>query len=256
MPKEMNNMRIIQKDSGKLIFSANMKESLANAIRRSVLEVPVLAIDEVEIYKNDSALYDETVAHRLGLVPIKMESDMNLKKDCTCDGKGCGKCSVQLKLVAKGPGMVYSGELKGKGEVVYDNIPITLLREDQELELVATAVLGMGTEHAKFSPGLAYYRNLAEIEIKNCDACKECVKACPLGLISVDKKAEIKEAWKCDLCEVCVETCKKKGKDAIKIKPSEELVFFVESFGQMDAKDIFIEAVKALKSNLKEAEKA
>ena len=49
----------------------DMPVSLANAIRRSVLEIPIMAIDNVEISKNDSALYDEIIAHRLGLIPIK-----------------------------------------------------------------------------------------------------------------------------------------------------------------------------------------
>ena len=249
--------RIIQKDRDKLIFTASVSESLANAIRRSVLEIPVLAIDDVEIWKNDSVLYDEIIAHRLGLIPLVSDKDMNLKEDCTCEGKGCAKCSVQLKLQAKGPGMIYSGELKGKAKPVYDNIPITLLREGQELELVATSVLGRGTEHAKFVPGLVYYRNLADIEIKNCDGCRECAEACPLGLISVEgKRAEVKDSWKCDLCEACVEACKEKGSGAIKISPSEEIIFFIESFGNMDAKEILAEAVKSLKENLKAVEKA
>lgn len=249
-------INLIQKDKEKLIFTADISESLANAIRRSVLEIPVLAIDEVEIYKNDSALYDEIIAHRLGLVPLKTEKGMNLKEDCSCEGKGCAKCTVQLKLQAKGEGLVYSSSLKGKAEVVYDKIPITLLREEQEIELVASAILGKGIEHAKFSPGLVYYRNLADIEIKNCDGCKECAEACPLGLIEVNKKPEIKDLWRCDSCGMCAEKCKEKGKDAITIKPSSELVFFIESWGQMDSKDIFIEAVKALKENLKQVEKA
>lgn len=249
--------KIIQKDKEKLIFTSKISESLANAIRRSVLEIPVLAIDDVEIYKNDSALYDEIIAHRLGLIPLVSEKDMNLKEDCSCGGKGCGKCSIQLKLQAKGPGVVYSKDLKGKAEVVYPNIPITLLREDQELEFVATAILGKGTEHAKFVPGLVYYRNLAEIEIKNCDACKECVEVCPLGLFSLEgKKVEVKDSWKCDFCDTCVEACKEKGNDAITIRPSEEIIFFIESFGNMDAKDILVDAVKALKENLKQVEKA
>jgi DNA-directed RNA polymerase subunit D len=248
---------IIQKEKEKMIFSSEISESLANAIRRSVMEIPVLAIDEVEIYKNDSVLYDEIVAHRLGLVPLKMEKDMNLKDECTCEGKGCAKCTVELKLVASGPGIVYSGSLKGKIKPVFDDIPITLLREDQELELVAFARLGTGKEHAKFSPGLVHYRNLAEIEIKNCDACEKCVEACPLGLLKLKgKKMEVENIWKCDLCEACVEACKKEGSDAITVKQGKEIIFFIESWGQMEAKEIFHEAVKALKSNLKKVEKA
>jgi len=249
-------MNIIRKDKEKVIFSVEMTESLANAIRRSVNEIPVLAIDEVELYKNDSVLYDEIVAHRLGLIPLKMEKGMNMKSECSCKGEGCAKCTVQLKLVVSKPGYVYSSDLKGKADVVHGNIPITFLREDQEIEVVATAILGKATEHAKFSPGLVYYRKLANVEVKNCNACKECVDACPLKLISVEKKAEVKDVWKCDLCESCVEACKKSGSDAIKITPSNEMVFFVESFGQLDAKDILIQAVEALKDNLKVVEKA
>ena len=56
-----------------LVLRVHADESLANAVRRSVAEVPTLAIDEVEIYKNDSPLYDEMLALRLGLVPLKTE---------------------------------------------------------------------------------------------------------------------------------------------------------------------------------------
>lgn len=243
-------MKIIQKSKEKIVFIAEAEESLANAIRRSANEIPILAIDEVEIFKNDSVLYDEVIAHRLGLVPLKTEK-MVLREDCSCKGEGCAKCSVQLKLSATGPKIVHSSDLKGKAEVVYEDMPITMLRDGQELELVAYARAGKQREHAKFSPGLVYYRNLAEIEIKNCDGCKNCVEVCPLGLISVDKKAEIKEAWKCDMCNACVEKC-----DAIKITQGKEIIFFIESWGQIEAKEILSEAIDALKENLKIVEKA
>jgi len=249
-------MKIIQKTKEKIIFQAEIDEGLANAIRRSVNEIPILAIDEVEIYKNDSALYDEIIANRLGLVPLVSEKSMNFFQDCSCKGKGCGKCTVELKLAKKGPCVVYASDFKGKADVVYGKIPIVNLNEDQELELVAYARLGRGKEHAKFSPGLVYYRNLADIEVKNIDAFKKCVEACPLGLLSYDKKAEVKDVWKCDLCESCVEACKKDNSDAIKIKPSSELVFFIESWGMIEAKDIFLQALDALRDNLKIVRKA
>ena len=62
-----------QNQTDKLIIRSEISESLANAIRRSVSEVSTLAISEVEIFKNDSALYDEMLAHRVGLVPIVNE---------------------------------------------------------------------------------------------------------------------------------------------------------------------------------------
>ena len=72
-------MEVIQNTQEKLVLRIEAKESLANALRRSIAEVPTLAIDEVEIYKNDSALYDEMIAHRLGLIPLVTEKSMTQK---------------------------------------------------------------------------------------------------------------------------------------------------------------------------------
>lgn len=144
-------MEIIENKDNQIIFKTEITESLANAIRRYFDEVPVLAIDEVEISKNDSSLYDETIAHRLGLVPLKM--DKKVKK-------------VKLKLSVKKEGFVYSGELSPK-KVVYEGIPLTLLNKGQEIELVATACQGKGSEHSKFSPGLMFYRDNINPEEEN-----------------------------------------------------------------------------------------
>ena len=253
-------MAMLQKSKEKIVFSieaGESAESLANAIRRSVSDIPILAIDEVEFYKNDSALYDEIIAHRLGLVPLKMENLTEFEK-CSCKGKGCGKCTIQLKLTATGPCTVYSKSLKGGAKPVYENIPIVILDKGQELELVAKARLGRGAEHVKFSPGLVFYRNKAEIIIdRECDLCEECVKACPLKILAKDKKISAKDIEQCDLCEACVEACKKKkkGKSYITIKPTNEIIFFIESWGQIEAKEILQEAVKTLNKNLGEVDK-
>ncbi len=245
-------MKIIKKDKEKIVFIEEIDESLANAIRRSALEIPILAIDEVEIHKNDSALYDEIIAHRLGLIPLENPKAMDLKENCSCSGKGCSKCTVQLKLVAKGPYTVYSKDLKGKVKVVYDKIPIVILKEGQELEAIGFATQGKGIEHAKYSPGLIYYRNLAEIKIKkDTKLKKEIIESCPHGIIT-EKGVDEKDRYKCDLCEACVE----KSKGDIEIIPTKEIIFFVESFGQIKAEEILVEAIKALKSNLKSVEKA
>ena len=124
-------MKIIRKKADKLSFSVELEDSLANAIRRYVNQIPVVAVDEIEISKNDSALYDETLAHRIGLIPLKAK-------------KQTGK----MKLESKKEGIVYSGELKGDAEVVYDKIPITLLDKGQEFEIKATLKSGKGSEHA------------------------------------------------------------------------------------------------------------
>ncbi len=246
---------LIKKSEEKIIFSIIVNQTLANAIRRSVNEILTPAIETVEFYKNDSVLYDEIIAHRLGLIPLKKEKLREIDK-CSCKGKGCSKCSIDLKLKAKGPCTVYSGDLKGKAKIIFEKMPIIILEKDQELELVARVNVGRSLDHAKFSPGMIYYHNVAEIEInKECDLCKACVEACPRSVLSGDKKIEIKDVYKCDLCEACVEECKKHGKNAIKIRPGKEIIFFIESFGQSDAKSVFIDAINALAVNLKDLAK-
>jgi DNA-directed RNA polymerase subunit D len=251
-------IKIISKSDEKLSFTIDVSESLANAIRRSASEIPILAIDEVEIFKNDSALFDEILAHRLGLVPIVTGKEFTERDKCSCKGKGCNKCSADLKIQTKGPLTVYSGELKGRVKPVYDNIPIVSLEQNQEVELVATVKLGKGVEHSKYSPGLVYYRNLAKIEVdKNCDGCDKCIEACPQKILyKQGSKIAVKDINKCDLCEVCVEECKKCGKNAIKIEKASELTFFIESWGQINAKDIFLDAIDTLNENLKVLSKA
>ena len=64
------------KDSGKSTFLLKSSSAgYSNALRRIMLnEVPVIAIEDVEIKKNSSALYDEMVASRLGLTVLTTDS--------------------------------------------------------------------------------------------------------------------------------------------------------------------------------------
>lgn len=250
-------VKTIQSDENKLVFVLKgINSDIANAIRRSVYDVPVLAIDEVEISKNDSALYDEMIALRLGLVPLRAEKKtFTEKNECSCKEKGCAKCTASLTLKAKGPCTVYSGDLKSKTvEVVYPDMPIVTLQEGQELEIVADARLGKGKEHVKYSPGLVWFRQYPQIEIpKECESCKECADVCPKKVYSFDKKLIIKNLEACDLCDACAEECRKKGMQPIKISGSnEDYIFYIESFGQISPKEIVIEALDAIEKNVNE----
>lgn len=230
-------METVENTQEKLILRTDANYTLANAIRRSIDEIPVLAFDEVEIFANDSALYDEYLAHRIGLIPLKTEKKMG------------ESTKITMKLKKTGPGWIYSGNLKGGAKVVYDNIPLTLLEERQEIELVATAALGKGIEHAKYSPGLCYYRDLLEINASKPEIEKIIKEA--KGAIKPEKKGS---SWICDLPEADVDKIKESDKDAV--KESGEILIFIESWGQISAKDILSNALDVLDENLDEFEKA
>ncbi len=236
-------MKITNKKDNKISFVAEIEESLANSIRRYTNQIPVMAIDEVEISLNDSPLYDETIAHRMALIPLKSE-----KKE----GK---KEPFKLKLNSKKEGIVYSGELIGPIKQVYDKIPITVLKKGQELEIVAFVKSGKGTEHSKFSPGLMFYRNIVDLKI-NKDCPKEVVEVCPQKILGLENgKIIVKDNYLCDICDSCVEECKKQGKEPIQIVPTKELMISIESFGQISVEDIFKKAINVLKKDLTEASK-
>ena len=95
------------KGTGRITFLLkNSNPATANAIRRLIIErVPTMAIYEVEYTKNSSALYDEIVAHRLGLIPLK--TDLKGYDLIGEDGVINNKNSVILTLSAKGPCIVY-----------------------------------------------------------------------------------------------------------------------------------------------------
>jgi DNA-directed RNA polymerase subunit D len=236
-------MKTVNKKYNQITFTVEIDESLANAIRRYVDQIPVLAIDEVEISKNDSPLYDETVAHRIGLIPLKMDKGMN------------EKTTEQLALIAKKDGVIYSEELKGKVSPVYDKIPITVLKTGQELEILATARVGKGSKHSKFSPGFMFYRDAVKVKIDK-DCPKDVVNVCPRKILILDNgKVSITDENQCDMCEACTDFCRKAKKNSIELTPSKELVITVESFGQMAEEDIFKKAIEALKDDLKEVAK-
>ena len=230
-------MENISKSEGKYVFKANIDDSLINSIRRYVGQIQIAAIDDVEISKNDSPLYDETVAHRIGLIPLKMDKSVNEKTE------------MELKLTTKGESMVYSGELKGALGVVYDRIPITSLGEEGELQIVAYAKAGKGSEHSKFSPGLMYYRHVVEIKT-DADLYEKLKEQIPSSQIKKEgKSVVVLDNQKKEVSGICEEICREEGK-TVEIIPKEELIITVESFGQLEISEIMKKIISTFKKDL------
>ncbi len=156
------DIKVLSKDQDTLRFVlSGVKPAFANALRRiMVSEVPVMAIDDVMILENNSVMYDEILAHRLGLIPITTDLESyNLPEECTCKSElGCSKCraSLSLEIEASDPvEVVYTSHLKPENpeiRPVSDKIPIVKLAQGQRVKLEAFARLGKGRTHAKWQP--------------------------------------------------------------------------------------------------------
>lgn len=140
----------------------DVNASVANALRRVMLsEVPCLSIEDVTFLENTSSFYDEIIAHRLGLVPIRTDLKLfNFREKCTCGGAGCASCTLKLTLEKDGPCTVYSHDLKPEDPKLkpQEGIPILKLGNGQKITIEAEAILGTGKTNAKWQSAIVSYK--------------------------------------------------------------------------------------------------
>ncbi|KAF9666551.1 hypothetical protein SADUNF_Sadunf16G0240700 [Salix dunnii] len=115
--RENFRIKIIALDKDKMEFDMiGIDAAVANAFRRILIsEVPTMAIEKVFIANNTSVIQDEVLAHRLGLIPIKV--DPRLFEYLSANDTPNEKNTIVLKLHARcNQGQprhtVYSQELK------------------------------------------------------------------------------------------------------------------------------------------------
>lgn len=251
---------IIKKDENQLqMIIENVDVALVNAIRRiCMVEVPTMAIETVEIYKNESRIFDEALAHRLGLVPLKTDIDsLVLKEECDCEGY-CPRCSVTLTLKEEGPKVVHTGDLKSEDPQivpVHETIPLLKLREGEGVELEAIAQLGIGSEHAKWQPTTScayqYYPQIT-IDQDKCEVCATCALECPRNVFEFDEKKNIiiiKDLENCTMCKTCMKDC---PAQAVSVEGREDkFIFRIETDGSLSPEEVLTRACDILsaKSN-------
>ncbi len=242
--------------------------AFANAFRRAMIgEVPTLAIEDVRIYDNTSALFDEMLAHRLGLIPLKTDlSSYTTQETCSCGGAGCPGCTSTYTLSVEGPRTVMSSDLipqDPKATPVHANIPIVKLTKGQKLVVEARAVLNTGRAHAKWQPILICgYKNHPAISVSDaCDACSLCVDECPRGILAVKgKKIQVVEGKlpDCSMCRLCERACLGSGigdEPAIRIAAEKDrYIFTVESDGSLTVKEIMNRALQYIREQADELE--
>ena len=152
--------------------------SFINSIRRSLVSmVPCLAIHEVDFhmgslgsyvdeksgeekeYESISAMFNEILAHRLGMLPIPTDA-----KTIEAFGDSVNDESKQpdimYSLHKQGPCTVYSGDLEPVNgdtslNIPETNVPIVKLTEGQAILVYAKAKMGTGEQHAKWQTAVA-----------------------------------------------------------------------------------------------------
>ncbi len=229
--------------------------AFANVMRRVMIEsVPTMAIDTVEFKENGSILYDEIIAHRLGMIPIKTDlKSYTLPLQCKCKGEGCARCTLKMTLKAKGPCVVYASDIKSKDPKVkpaFGDMPIVKLLKGQELEIEATATLGQGKQHVKWSPGLAWYVYEPIITVNN-DSPKfaECKSKLPPQIFDKNGKIDKKLITGNNLVDACDGICP----EVVKIEYNpENFLFSIEPWGQLSPKEIATAAADILLESLNE----
>jgi len=247
--------KMLEEDASHVkILITNTLPAVTNAVRRIVLgEVPVMAIDSVTMYENTSAMFDEYITHRLGLIPLTTEPEAYKTPEACCGGN-CASCSVDMNLDESGPKMVYSSSLKTndpKVKPVSGKIPIIELGPGERLRLEAKAVLGTGEKNAKWQAGHAHYHYITDYAISNakCAVCGTALKAA-----KGDAEPGSKE-WEPKVCAACEKAMDALGKKKIPNKRDRTaFVFTVETNGQTTAKQVVETAIKILGQKVKDLE--
>ncbi len=252
----MMKISTLKKSKEKLILLIEgTTASYINTIRRLIIaEVPVMAIEDVEFRQNDSVLYDEMLSLRLGLIPIKTDlKSYDLPNECSCQGAGCAKCQLKMTLKVAGPKSVYAKDLKSadpKIVPVYPEMPIVKLLEGQKVELEATAILGKGKEHMKWSPALATFRAMPLITAEK-DVNKDIINNNSKVLSITGNKVKILNHLKYNpSLEQDLE------ENGFNIDYSNtDFIFTIESWGQLKPKIIFEQAISEYSKILKTTQK-
>jgi len=195
----MVKTKVIEESDEKIrILLTDTDRAFVNSIRRTLIsDTPKMAIDTVrfemgttemdgEVWETDGPLPDEMIAQRLAMLPIPTRHDEFYFQDScpTCselvdEDRGCPLCTMLFTCKSFGSEegrMVTAGDMHFLGEEhlnipeKYLTIPITKLFRGQMIEFYATAVMGRGRDHAKWSPvcGIAFTpRYIGVINIKS-----------------------------------------------------------------------------------------
>ncbi|MDR0309945.1 MAG: DNA-directed RNA polymerase subunit D [Candidatus Methanoplasma sp.] len=244
----------------------NSSPAMANALRRTMLvDIPKMAIDKVEFhlgpimaddkeYESVTPLFDEIVAHRLGMVPVPTDHELfTFQEECACGGEGCPSCTIMYSLNKIGPCTVLSGDMTplGNQELAAKDafIPIVELTDGQAVLIYATAVMGTARKHVKWQAAFGVgYKYLPIVTIDESRAgdisTLRSIEVCPRGVFEIKSgKLKVRDVLNCGMCRECEVI----SRGAVKVDSNDISFYFkYETDGSLTAQQVLDTALKIL----------
>lgn len=185
---------------------------------------------------------------------VKCERNPNAPKDSTDPNELYINSNVYAKDLKYVPFGQQEEYMKPAPSAVYPDILLAKLRPGQEIELVAYAQLGIGSDHAKFSPvATASYRLLPRIDIIGApisgQQAKRFQKHFPSGVIGIDNKGEayVADARKDTVSREILRHEEFQGR--VKLgRQRDHFIFNVETTGAMQPDEIFVKSINHLRN--------
>ncbi|KAK0550289.1 DNA-directed RNA polymerase core subunit rpc40 [Tilletia horrida] len=191
------SVRVTRMSKDRIEFDlVGVDASIANAIRRVLIsEVPTVCVEHCYVFTNTSIVQDEVLAHRVGLVPLRIPPSVLQFKQEGEDGNDTNTVVFYLetectrnpnaKRGETDPDKLYIGHHVTSSQLVWSprggqeedfagveigpvlpDILLAKLRPGQAINLELHCEKGIGKDHAKFSPVCpASYRLLPQITI-------------------------------------------------------------------------------------------
>jgi len=256
--------------------------AIANAFRRIMLaEVPTVAVETVWIAENTSIIQDEVLAHRIGLIPLRIdpsklddvvdgeETDrdtivLHYEVECRNDTPSEGSSAGSTRMVDDA---AYSRSLTWMPQgsqpdvfpegirPVHDDIVLAKLRPGQRIEFEAHCRRGIGKDHTKYSPvATASYRLLPVIDFMQPieeEAAAQLKAMCPMNVFDIEdvggiQSAKVSRPRNCTMCRECIRQDGWNEKIKLRRK-ADHFLFSVESTGCIPPITIVREAISILR---------
>ena len=254
--------------------------SFVNSIRRSLVSmVPCLALHEIDFhmgslgsyvdeesgdereYESISAMFNEIVAHRIGMLPVPTdEKTIEAFGDSIDDDTK--QPDIMYSLHKQGPCTVYSGDLEpvsGDTSLVIPetNVPLVKLAEGQAILVYAKAKIGNAQKHTKWQCAVApRFYQAPTINVSSGKGSK--------AIFDIIDKKNFKKKGKSHVIDNPVEAHEalrkleqlwndKEAKEAMEvITKKDHFIFEFETNGAMKAKLALEQALKALDGHCNE----